>query len=142
MRRRLRASYGEADEWQLRKRPGGISELDLLVQALRLLNADLFSNDALPADGILDRLVETGRITHDDAEALVTAESLYADLHHALRFVVGTSATDPAALSASARQFICTACDSPDIESLRARIAGQQTQIEALFDRLFPAPSD
>jgi hypothetical protein len=91
---------------------------------------------------ILDRLVEAGRIMPDDAEALVTADSLYADLHHALRFIAGTSATDPANLSAAARQFICTACDSPDIEALRGRIAAHQTQIEALFDRLFPPPSD
>ncbi len=142
MRRRLRANDGEADDWQLRKRPGGISELDLLVQALRLLNADLFSNTALPADRILDRLAEIGRVTPDDAEALVAAENLYADLHHALRFVMGTSTTDPAALSAAARHFICAACDSPDIAALRGRIAGHQTQIEALFDRLFPPPSD
>ena len=110
-RQRPPHTHGEANEWQLRKRSGGISELDLLVQALRLLNADLFSNSALPADIILNHLVEAGRITPDDAEALVTAESIYADLHHALRFVVGTSATDPAALSASARHFICTVCD-------------------------------
>ena len=142
MRRRLRDNYGEASEWQLRKRPGGISELDILVQALRLLSADLFSNSALPVDSILNHLVEVGRITPDDAETLVTAESLYADLHHALRFVVGTSATDPTALSAPARHFICTVCDSPDIEALRGRITGHQTRIEALFDRLFPPPSD
>jgi len=142
MRRRLRANYGEANEWQLRKRPGGISELDLLVQALRLLNADLFDNSSLPVERILDRLVEAGRIMPDDAEALVTADSLYADLHHALRFIAGTSATDPADLSAAARQFICAACDSPDIEALRGRIAVHQTQIEVLFDRLFPPPSD
>jgi hypothetical protein len=93
-------------------------------------------------DSILNHLVEVGRITPDDAETLVTAESLYADLHHALRFVVGTSATDPTALSAPARHFICTVCDSPDIEALRGRITGHQTRIEALFDRLFPPPSD
>jgi len=142
MRRRLRASHGDANEWQLRKRRGGISELDLLVQALRLLNADLFGNRALPTDSILERLVEAGRITHDDAEALVAAENLYADLHHALRFVVGTSATDPQALSAAARQFICAACDSPDLETLQGHISAHLKQVELLFDRLFPPPSD
>jgi len=140
MRRRLRASYGDADEWQLRKHPGGIGELDLLIQALRLLNADLFSNAAWPADAVLERLVEAGRLAPEDAEALGAAENLYADLHHALRFVVGTSATDPQALSAAARQFICTACDSPDFETLRGRIDAHKRQVEVLFDQLFPLP--
>lgn len=140
MRRRLRASYGDAGEWQLRKRPGGISELDLLVQGLRLLNADLFGNVAMAAPPILQRLVEAGRMSSDDAEILGAADSLYADLHHALRLVLGTSATDLQTSSPAARQFICTACDSPDIETLRGRIAAYQAQVETLFDRLFPSP--
>jgi glutamate-ammonia-ligase adenylyltransferase len=140
MRRRLRASYGDAQEWQLRKHPGGIGELDLLIQALRLRNADLFGNAAWRADAILDRIVESGRLAPEHGEALGAAESLYADLHHALRFVVGTSATDPQALSAAARQFICAACDSPDLETLRGRVDSHRGVVEALFDRLFPAP--
>ena len=140
MRRRLRASYGDAQEWQLRKHPGGIGELDLLIQALRLRNADLFGNAAWPADAILDRIVEASRLAPEHGEALGAAESLYADLHHALRFVVGTSATDPQALSAAARQFICAACDSPDLETLRGRVDSHRGVVEALFDRLFPAP--
>ena len=68
------------------------------------------------------------------------ADSLYADLHHALRLVLGTSATDLQTSSPAARQFICTACDSPDIETLRGRIAAYQAQVETLFDRLFPSP--
>ena len=142
MRRRLRASYGSAGEWQLRKRPGGISELDLLLQALRLRNADLFGNAPVVVDIILDRLVEADKVAAEDAEALRAAEHLYADLHHVLRLVVGTSATDPATLSPSARHFICAACDSPDIEVLRGHLSAHQARISTLFDSLFPAPSD
>ena len=142
MRRRLRASYGDADEWQLRKQPGGISELDLLVQALRFLHADLFGNSAFGAPAILRRLVEAGRLAPEDAEALGAADSLYADLHHALRLVVGSSATDPKALSAAARRFICDACDSPDIETLQGRITAHRAEVEALFDRLLPPLPD
>ncbi len=140
MRRRLRANYGDANEWQLRKQPGGISELDLLVQALRFLHADLFGNDVVPVGILLSCLVETGRLAADDADALADADNLYADLQHVLRLVLGTSATDPGMLSPAARQFICTACDSPDIEALQGRITAHQTQIDGLFDKLFPTP--
>ena len=140
MRCRLRANYGDADAWQLRKQPGGISELDLLIQALRFLHADLFGNDVMPVDILLPRLVEMGRLTADDAATLTEADNLYADLQHVLRLVLGTSATDPGMLSPAARQFICTACDSPDIEVLQGRIAAHQTQVDGLFDKLFPTP--
>ena len=81
-------------------------------------------------------------MSSDDAEILGAADSLYADLHHALRLVVGSSATDPKALSAAARRFICDACDSPDIETLQGRIIAHQTEVEAVFDRLLPPPLD
>ena len=142
MRRRLRASYGDVGAWQLRKQPGGISELDLLIQALRLLNADMFDNVPVDTHTILDRLIAADRMAADDAEALGAADDLYADLHHALRLVVGTGATDPKTLSPAARRFICDACDSPDIETLQGRITAHQTQVEALFDRLLPPPPD
>ena len=141
MRGRLRASYGDADKWQLRKQPGGISELDLLMQALRFLHADLFDNDVVPVDRLLSCLVESGRLAADDADALAAANNLYADLQHALRLVLGTSATDPGLLSPAARQFICNACDSPDIEALQGHIAAHQAQVDDLFDRLFPPPA-
>lgn len=141
MRRRLRANYGDADRWQLRKQPGGISELDLLMQALRFLHADLFGNDVAPVGMLLPRLVDSGRLAADDADALAAADNLYADLQHALRLVLGTSAMDPGLLSPAARQFICAACDSPDIEALQGHIAAHQAQVDDLFDRLFPPPT-
>ena len=141
MLRRLRAHYGDAPEWQLRKQPGGIGELDLLVQALRLQHADLFGNQALGADTVLRQLAEAGRLPLDEAEALAAADRLYADLHHAMRLLLGTSAQDPQALPLPTRHFICGACDSPDIETLRGRLAAHQRQVERLFDKLFPPPS-
>jgi len=58
-----------------------------------------------------------------------------------LRLVLGTSAMDPGLLSPAARQFICAACDSPDIEALQGHIAAHQAQVDDLFDRLFPPPT-
>ena len=54
MRGRIRAGYGEAPAWQVRRRAGGIAELDLLVQGLRLVHADLFSGGGQTAADILE----------------------------------------------------------------------------------------
>ena len=141
MRRRFRASYGDAPEWRLRKQPGGIGELDLLIQGLRLANADLFPDPAMPAVGILDALVAGGRLSPEDAAELAAAGELYDDLQHALRLVVGTSALAPDALSAAAMRFVLESCDSPDTDTLRARIAAQRDRTDILFNRLIPPPS-
>ena len=141
MRRRLRASYGDAPEWQLRKQPGGIGELDLLIQGLRLLNADLFPVPASAPTALLDTLVAAGRLAADDAADLTAADELFADLQQALRLVVGTSALAPDALSPAAEKFVLDSCDSPDTAALRGRISAQRAGTEALFDRLVPPPS-
>ena len=141
MRRRLRANYGDAPEWQLRKQPGGISELDLLIQGLRLLNADLFPELAMAPATLLDRMVTAGRVTIEDAADLAAAQDLFADLQQALRLVVGSSVVAPEALSSAAAGFVLDSCDSPDSETLRARIAAHRARVETLFDRLVPPPS-
>ena len=141
MRRRLRASYGDAPEWQLRKQPGGIGELDLLIQGLRLLNADLFAAPATAPTALLDALVAAGRLAADDAADLAAADELFADLQQALRLVVGTSGLAPDALSPAAGKFVLDCCDSPDQAALRGRITALRTRTEALFDRLVPPPS-
>ena len=141
MRRRLRANYGDAPEWQLRKQPGGISELDLLIQGLRLLNADLFPEPAMAPTALLDRMVTAGRVTIEDAADLAAAQNLFADLQQALRLVVGSSVVAPEALSSAAAGFVLDSCDSPDSETLRARIAAHRARVETLFDRLVPPPS-
>ena len=141
MRRRLRANYGDAPEWQLRKQPGGIGELDLLLQGLRLLNADLFPGLAMPPAALLDAMVAAGRLATEDAADLAAADELFADLQQALRLVVGTSGLAPEALSASATGFVLDCCDSPDVTDLRTRINAHRAHTESLFDRLVPAPS-
>ena len=144
MRQRMRASYGDAPDWQLRKRPGGIGEIDLLVQGMRLVHADLFDDAGTgePAAAILGRLRDAGRLAAQDAEQLAAAGRLFADLHHALRLVIGSSAQRPETLAAAARQFVLAACDSPDPDHLTGQLAAARADVEALFDRLMPSPGN
>ena len=140
MRRRMRASYGDAPDWQLRKRPGGIGEIDLLVQGLRLVHADLFNGSAEAAPAIIDKLATAGRLPAQDAEQLAAASQLFTDLHHALRLVVGSSTQRPDSLATAARQFVLDACESPDLANLTGRLDSARADVESLFDRLMQPP--
>ena len=140
MRQRMRGSYGDAPDWQLRKQPGGIGEIDLLVQGLRLVHADLFKGSAETAAVIIDTLCKAGRLSAEDAEQLAEAGQLFTDLHHALRLVIGSSAQRPEMLAEAARQFVLVACDSPDLANLNGRLSAARHTVESLFDRLMPLP--
>ncbi len=132
MRSRLRAGYGDAPAWQIRRRAGGMAELDLLVQGLRLTHADLFIRGGQTAEEVLDKLAEAGRITLDQAKDLAAAQTLYTELHHALRLVLGTSSHHPDRLAAAARQFVLAACDSPDQAQLNSRLDAHLGTVEFL----------
>ena len=139
MRRRLRASYGTAPEWQLRKQPGGIAELDLLVQGLRLVHAASLPDPAMTPDKILSRLADIGLLADADAATLDRAQTMFTDLHHALRLVMGTAGQQADSLAVPAIQFILTSCDCPDVASLTGQLAGLRREVEQIFDRLFPS---
>ena len=139
MRQRMRATYGDAPDWQLRKQPGGIGEIDLLLRGLRLVHADLFDSGSDRTGELLERLEAAGHLTPDHAARLGEADKLFNDLHHALRLVMGSSALGPDTLAPAARQFVLDACDSPDTAHLDRRLTGARADVEAIFDRLMPA---
>ena len=142
MRQRMRAAYGDAPGWRLRKQSGGIGEIDLLLRGLRLVHADLFSGSAESTGEILERLEAAGHLAADQAAQLAEADSLFEELHHALRLVMGSSAQGPDTLAKAAQQFVLDACDSPDTAHLDKRLAAARAQVESLFDSLMPAPAD
>ena len=139
MRQRLRATYGAAPEWQLRKQPGGIAELDLLVQGLRLVHSALIPDPAMPPGEILTRLASAGVLTDEEAATLETAHGMFGNLHHALRLVMGTAGQQSETLAQPAIQLILASCDCPDIASLNGQLTGLRSEVEQVFDRLFPS---
>ena len=134
MRGRLRAGYGDAPAWQIRRHNGGIAELDLLVQGLRLIHADLFHGGGQTAPQVLQGLADAGRIRPEEADQLAAADHLFTELHHALRLVLGSSSQHPDSLSEAARQFVLAACDCPDQAQLDALLKACREAVETLFE--------
>ena len=85
MRRRLRDTYGSAPVLQLRKLPGGMAELDLMVQGLRLVHADLFTGTGQDQIEIISTLARHERISQTDAANLESASLLFSNVYASLR---------------------------------------------------------
>jgi glutamate-ammonia-ligase adenylyltransferase len=138
---RFRANYTDAADWQLRQKPGGIRELDLLIQALRLQHADLFSHTADTPEAILDKLHAAARLPDELAHALREAAQLFEAVHQALRLIRGTSNDSDDRLSIAAKKFVLTSCDSPDEVTLNTSLEGHRNAVMTALSQLMP-PSD
>ncbi|MGC6496338.1 MAG: bifunctional [glutamine synthetase] adenylyltransferase/[glutamine synthetase]-adenylyl-L-tyrosine phosphorylase [Candidatus Puniceispirillaceae bacterium] len=139
---RFRDSYGNAPAWQLRRQPGGIREMDLLLQGLRLQHASLFTGADTAPDRIMTTLETAGQISTDRAAALREAQQLFESLHQAMRLVRGSSDDIGTALPDAAMRFILAACDCPDTATLDARLEGYRGQVMSALESLFPPPQD
>ncbi len=139
---RFRDSYGSAPTWQLRRQPGGIREMDLLLQGLRLQHASLFDGAGTAPEHILTTLEKAGQMSADRAAGLREAQQLFELLHQALRLVRGNGDDDGTALPDAAMRFILTTCDCPDTATLDARLEGYRGHVMSALESLFLSSQD
>ncbi len=124
MRQRLRDTYGNARALQLRKLPGGMAELDLLLQGLRLVHADLFRTTGEGQVQIISKLARHGRISQTDAASLESTSQLFSNVYASLRLCVGAVGRDADDFNTAVVQFIA-----------QNNGAANETQLVAMLDR-------
>ena len=93
MLNRIRKSQKQKSIWHLRARDGGLVDLDLLIQAMRLEHGNLFNDTGQSPSDILDKLVAVKKITSPDFTELKDAISLFNEVHQCIRLTFG-DATD------------------------------------------------
>jgi hypothetical protein len=138
MRRRLRGAYGSAPALQLRKLPGGTAELDLLLQGLRLVHADLFTGTGQSQIGIISTLASAKRISQTHAADLEGASQLFNNVYASLRLCVGAVGQNAGDFSTAVVQFIVENNDAADESQLIAMLDGEREKIMAVFDAIYP----
>ena len=138
MRRRLRDAYGSAPALQLRKLPGGTAELDLLLQGLRLVHADLFTGTGQSQIGIISTLASAKRISQTHAADLERASQLFNNVYASLRLCVGAVGQNAGDFSTAVVQFIVENNDAADEPQLIAMLDGEREKIMAVFDAIYP----
>ena len=134
MRQRIATEKGAAGCWDLKLAPGGMVDIEFLVQFLLLKHAaakpGVLHQNTLSA---LDRLLHHGLVRPEHAAILAPAARLYQSLSQILRLCLD-GPFDPSKASAGLLQLLCRAGDAPDFARLEATLQERQAETRTLFD--------
>ena len=118
MLNRIRKLQSKKSTWHLRARDGGLVDLDLLIQAMRLEHGNLFDDTGQAPSEILDRLVEAKKITSNNFTELQDAISLFNEVHQCIRLTFGDATQVPNNLPPRLLTFMLIRMDLTDEEQL------------------------
>jgi glutamate-ammonia-ligase adenylyltransferase len=138
---RIHSARKAKSNWHLRALDGGLTDLDLLVQGLRLLHGDLFVSTGQSRSEILDWLKTNARIDDVMHETLSTANSLYNELHQCLRLTFGNAAAVPEILPPPLANFMLTRMDLADTTQLALLIKASRGAVEGAVRKLLKTNS-
>ena len=136
MQKRMEASRKDASKWQLRLQAGGLGDLDLLIQGLRLIYGNHFTDSGQAPADILASLVTTGQIDNNDAHTLADAHMVMGNAQHALRLSIQSAQTVNDDLPPALGQFLSSWLDTPDINQLMIKLDEMRASVRAIMTRL------
>ena len=134
MRQRLQKQQkpaAKASKWQLRQIDGGLSDIDLLIQAWRLQHGALFSGSGQSPADILQRLHDRQVIDDRQFEQMMRASQCLNEIHHSLRLTLGPTAPATDILPPGLQTFMLHVMDIAD-----------ETQFQHHFDQSVSAVID
>lgn len=134
MRARLLRDLPPRNAWDIKLRAGGLMELELLVQALLLLNAARPGVLSPNTAAAIANLARIGALPPADATLLADADRFWRTVQGILRIALGRHI--PAALPApTVEKLLHATASGPDEASLRARVEAVAAEIRAAFLR-------
>ena len=102
----------------MRARDGGLIEIDLLIQGMRLQHGNLFDQTGQSIAAVLSQLKTSGKINANHAESLQDADQLFNEIHQCLRLTFGNAASLPDQLPPPLQQFMLDRMDLADEQQL------------------------
>ena len=114
MRQRIQKQQKPLSQWHLRQIVGGLTDIDLLIQAWRLQYGALFSGSGQPAHIILQTLYEQNVIDSKLYENMTTASKCLNQIHHSLRLTLGAAAPAKDDLPHGLHHFMLKRLEFPD----------------------------
>ena len=139
MRQRLQQHQKPVSQWQLRQRPGGLSDIDLLVQAWRLQHGASFAGSGQSAQIILERLHAQKLIDDAQFEDVCEAARFFNEIHHSIRLIFGPSAPVPDILPAAVLKFILARMDIADEAQLHYQLDNALNKVTAAIEAYLTA---
>ncbi|MBC8037599.1 MAG: bifunctional [glutamine synthetase] adenylyltransferase/[glutamine synthetase]-adenylyl-L-tyrosine phosphorylase, partial [Rhizobiales bacterium] len=140
MRKLMLKEQGNTGMWDIKRKRGGLVEVEFLAQTLQLIHAtaqpSVLDTNTLAA---LEKLVAAGCLSAGDGEALRHACALYQRLTQVLRLCVA-HAYDPAGSPAGLNRIVASAAACPDIATAESLLQDTQARVAAIFDELVGEP--
>jgi len=107
MRRRMEQQHASNNPWDLKQRPGGLVDIEFIVQYLMLRHAAASPEVlATNTDAALQRLAEAGTLAPDAAGELRAALRLWRRLQEFLRLTIGSQFDEATLAPSIARRLI------------------------------------
>jgi glutamate-ammonia-ligase adenylyltransferase len=134
MWRRIHAAHPAIGVWQIKHAPGGIVDLEFLVQYLELLHAKAHPEivNASTATAA-SALAKAGLIDDTELAELTRAATLYQQVQSILRLSTGGT-FDPATASAGLRDALTRSTKTDSIEALEAALTDCTSTVAAYFE--------
>ena len=119
----------------MRARDGGLVEIDLLIQGMRLQHGNLFGQTGQSIAAILTQLKTSGKINANHAEALQDADRLFSEIHQCLRLTFGNVASVPDRLPPPLQQFMLSRMDLADEQQLTLLLETALETVSAILNQ-------
>nr|WP_232091739.1 bifunctional [glutamine synthetase] adenylyltransferase/[glutamine synthetase]-adenylyl-L-tyrosine phosphorylase [Acetobacter aceti] len=137
MRSRLARDLPPSSPWDIKRRPGGLMEVEFIAQALQLTSDSAKVRSPVTSQAF-ERLAKARLLSVEQADILIEADERWRSLQSVLRLLCGPKPpVDPAQeLPAATLDLLCRTMDVPSVSTLREEIEGLADIVRGLFTQL------
>ncbi|HUT51439.1 MAG TPA: bifunctional [glutamine synthetase] adenylyltransferase/[glutamine synthetase]-adenylyl-L-tyrosine phosphorylase [Alphaproteobacteria bacterium] len=141
MRERIAREHGAGNEWQVKRRRGGVVDLEFLAQYLQLRHAaehpEVLSANTLRG---FEQLAAAGCLDGATAATLIEATQFWQGLQSMLRLTVGEDFDEESATD-GLRALLARAGGAEDFADLKDRIAQTSAAVYEIFKGMIDEPA-
>lgn len=141
MRARIRAAKSAGDVWDVRRRAGGMVDVEFIAQGLALMHGDDPNVASARRPGAqLHALQEAGALWAADAESLAEAARFWLEAQWLIRLIGHDEAAGAELDHPDAKATFADVFGEPDYDALIVRRETTAKAVETAFARLIPDP--
>jgi [glutamine synthetase] adenylyltransferase / [glutamine synthetase]-adenylyl-L-tyrosine phosphorylase len=137
MLREQKPSQNQNQRWDLKRKRGGLVEVEFIAQALQLTSGNIFHTNTARA---LIALQQANQVSPEIATTLCSAWNLYTRLTQILRLAIDGDIT-PAVAPKGLTQLLLNATAMPDIASAEAMLDETAEKVVDIFDHIIGRPT-
>ncbi|MBO1323880.1 glutamine-synthetase adenylyltransferase [Acetobacter sp. TBRC 12305] len=137
MRERLARDMPPLSIWDVKRRAGGLMEVEFIAQSLQLCAADPAARSTVTRHA-LARLAKAGLLSAPDARTLIEADMVWRRLQALLRLLCGPVPPKELEedLAPPALKILLRGMDAPDLAALMERVNALARTVRTCFDRV------